>query len=260
MYLAHRLQHILGMPVDCQGTAVGNAQVSPSALEHMRERQEIEYNIRVRQRQHPLVRLNRTRVHQMRNHHPLGQARCTARVQDISQIPRNNRRRTPLHLHLTGKPTAQIQEFIEIYTDLILRIPDHITVKYYQLLQLRAHLQHTECRIVLILLSHEDDTYAGITHHILDLHLAARGIERNRHRPDTICTEIHKHTLGHVLREYGHILLLLHSQSKHGIRCLIHPLGKSIPGYIPPLLAGIIPITHGHPVAVTAGLVVYQNR
>ena len=67
--------------------------------------------------------------------------------------------------------------------------------------------EHAVCLVILLLLSHEEETYLSIVYHELYLLLAACGIERYCHGTHAPRSEVAENILHGVLREYSDVLL-----------------------------------------------------
>ena len=174
-------------------------------------------------------------VHAVSKHHTLAQARSTTCIENIGKVVLIQLCRSAPDVIPVLLALSQTQELIKINADLILRILLHAAVKDYQLAHLGIYLQHTICRIILILLSHKDETHLGIAHHVLHLHLTAGGIERNRNHASRICAKVHIQAFRHILGKNHDILLNTHPQLKQSIAHLPHPHREVIPGNIIPV-------------------------
>ena len=114
--------------------------------------------------------------------------------------------------------------------------------------------------VILVLLSHEEETDLGIMDHKLDLLFAAGGIEGHSDSPYTPCAEIGEEVLHRVLREDTHVLLHFDSQIEHGIRCHLNYIGEVIPCITLPNTVAEVSVDKSLSVSVFLCLLMHEHR
>ena len=229
MYLAQRHQYILRLEVDGELCATTQAPVAPGTLKDMCERQEAHDDILVREMHNSIVGGDGSSIHTIGESDTLGDTRGAAGVENVHQVIRLYGGSTLCHLLREGEALALSQEFIKVERYLVLRILLHRAVEDDEALQRGAHLEDAEGGIVLILLAHEDEADGGILDHILNLRLAAGGIEGDAHGTDAIGAKIDADALGLVLREDGDVLLHADAHLQQRIGHQRHTLGEFVP-------------------------------
>ena len=195
----------------------------------MGERQEIHHHILLAQVDGMLVGCYSAPVHAVGNHHALAQARSTTGVKHVCQFINVVLGTAPCHLLGIRLSLAHLQELLKREAHLVLAVLLHRRVEDDKPHHIGREAQHTVGRVVLVLLAHKDETYVGIAYHILYLPLAAGCIKRDGDSPDSVGAKVHKQTLGHVLREDGHILLDAYAQRQQSIADARHRAGERVP-------------------------------
>ena len=239
--LGERAEDVLRMAIDSQRAAHRDAEIGPAAFEDVSVGQEVHHHLPVAHRERSLMGTHRGVVHSVGQHDTLAQPRRPARVQDIGQVVLVQLGGASVHLPLMLHVESQAQEVSEVDAHPVLLVSHDMAVKDDNLADARVYLQHAVCRVVLVLLAHEDIAYLGIAYHVLNLRLAARGIEGDGHRADAVRTEIHEQALGHVLREDGHVLLHADAQRYQGVAHEPYPPRKLVPRNALPSVGIIIP-------------------
>ena len=226
----------------------------------MRKGQEIHHQVSIAQIEHTFMSPNGRIVHAVGEHNALAQPRGTAGIEDICQIILIELRCTLFYFFLVLEGISQGQELVEIHAHPVLLILLDRAVKDNQSADTILYLQYTVGSIVLVLLTHKDIAHLGIADHILHLRLAAGGIEGDGNGTDSIGTEVHIHTLRHILREDSHILLNANAQFHHGAADLVNIIREGIPRDVLPLILRVVFVLHGCPASVDISLTMNQRR
>ena len=260
MHFAQALQDVGGTSVDSQRAASLQAEIGPSALEDVGEGQEVHDEVAVGERQSPNVSAESGVVHAVGEHDALADARRAAGVEDVGQVVLLHFGREPGYLFGVVLTVGKGKELIEVEAHIVLRILLDGRVEDDEPLHGVLYLEYAVGRVVLVLFADEDVAYLGVAHHVLHLHLACCGIERDGDGSDAVGAEIDIHAFGHVLREGGDVLLHPDAQFEQRGRHAAHGPGKVLPRYFLPLLQFIITIKHGGTVAINGGLALDERR
>ena len=190
MGLLHRLLYLVRIGVYYQLGALRKTEVSPSALKHMSERQEVYHPIFL-SHGHTLVVGNKSSVIlSVAKLHAFALARGATGVKYVAQIVVRCLMPQVLHLRLARQVGSKRHEVVEIERVRIVRTDAHPAVEYDYTLERRAQCEHPVCLVILLLLAHEDESHLRVVYHELYLLLTACGVERNRHGPHAISAEV----------------------------------------------------------------------
>ena len=193
-------------------------------------------------------------IHGVSKHHALALTGCSAGIEYIGQFVERCAVLAAIHFILMGKTFPDDQELVEIKRKVVLRILHDSTVENHDSLQCIANRIDTKSRIVLFLFAYKEETDGSVVYHILDLCIAAGGIEGNRDSAYAVCTEVYKKTFGLVLRKYADVFLNFYAPCYQCVRHGLHGPGKTVPRDGDPCVFLIITIRKRRTVSVLTGL------
>ena len=214
MHLLHGAQHIGRAQIDSQPDSFGKSEIGPRPLKHMGEREEIQEDIILTQRQDPFMDTEAFVIHSVCQDYSLAHSGRAAGIENIGNVVKRGGSQTVLQFGVPGIRLTVTHEFIEENGKMVLLVFYNTTVENDDFLQRGTKRHHTECRIILLLLAYKNIAYGSIVYHIGNLRSAACGIKGYGDGTNAITSEIHEKAFGLVLREDGHILLHLHSQGE----------------------------------------------
>ena len=212
MHFAQALQNVLRALIDSDWAAGFKAEIGPSAFEDVGERQETHAEVLVGKRQSPDVSTERCVIHPLGEHDAFADACSSACVEDVDKVALFHFGDVFLYFFAVVFAVGESKEFLEVEADVVLWVFPDRRVEDDESLHVMLNLEHTVGRVVLVLLANKDVSNLGVADHVLDLHLARRGIERDGDSPDAIGTEVYVHALWHVLREDCDIFLYADAQ------------------------------------------------
>ena len=260
MRLAHRLLDFSRIRVQNELRAHREAQVGPAALENVGHRQERHHAVFLRHGHALAVGRHRGVILAVGQNDALRVARGAARVDDVADVVHRGLAPELLHLRLSRQVLAQRNEVLEIERVMVVRGDAHAVVEHDDSLQRGAERKDAVRLVVLLLLAHEEEAHASVLHHVLNLLLARRGVNRNRHHAHAVGSEVGIKILDTVLGEHGDSLLRLQAEVQKRVRHLFHTDGKLVPRHrLPLLLAEHLEGEHGL-CAVSFRLLVNERR
>ena len=254
MHFAQALQDVLWALVNGDGAAGLEAEIGPSAFEDVGERQETHAEVQVGKRQSPDVSTERCVIHPLGEHDAFADACSSACVEDVDKVVLFHFGDVFLDFFAVVFAVGESKEFLEVEADVVLWVFSDRRVEDDESLHVMLNLEHTVGCVVLVLFANKDVSNLGVADHVLDLHLARRGVERDGDRPDAIGAEVHIHTLRHVLREDGDVFLYADTQFQQRCRHTAHCLCKFLPRDAFPSLLVVVAVKHGGTLAIDFGL------
>ena len=212
MHFAQALQDVGRTAVDGQRATRLDAEIRPASFEDVGERQEVHDEVLVGKRQSPNMASESGIIHAMSQHHTLADARCSAGIEDVRKVVLVRFGSELLNLFAVVFSVGKCQELIEVEAHFVLRVFLDRRVEDDELPHGLLYLEYAVGCVVLVLLADEDVADLGVAHHVFDLGLACRCIERDGDGPDAVSAEVHEHAFWHVLRESGDVFLHFDSQ------------------------------------------------
>ena len=155
-------------------------------------------------------------------HHALAISGCSTGIEDISQIIHTCLFVEFLYLRLTRKILSQLQEVLEIEGCRIVCTDAHAGIEDDDTFQRWTEGKDTVSLVILLLFANKEKANLRIINHILNLLLAAVGIERHRGNSDTIRTEVGVQIMHTVLREDSDFVKRFSPKIQEGIAHLFH--------------------------------------
>ena len=155
-------------------------------------------------------------------HHALTVARCSTGIEDISQVIHTCLLVEFLHFCLTRKILTQLQKVLEIEGCRIVCTDAYAGIEDDDTLQRRTEGKDTVSLVILLLFAYKEEANLRIINHILNLLLAAVGIEWHSSNSDTVRTEVGVQIMHTVLREDSDFVKRFSPKIQEGIAHLFH--------------------------------------
>ena len=222
MHLTHTLLNFMRISVDDEFGAFAQAEICPSTLKDMSEWKEINDTILFGNRHALIVCLQCSCILTIGQHHTLTVSSCSTGIEDISQVIHTCLLVEFLYLRLTRKILTQLQEVLEIEGCRVVCTDAHTGIEDDDTLQGRTEGKDTMSLVILLLFANKEEANLRIINHILNLLLAAVGIERHRSNSDTIRTEVGVQIMHTVLREDSDFVKRFSPKIQEGIAHLFN--------------------------------------
>ena len=254
--LPHGLLHLLGVGVDNETGADGEAEQLPAFLKDVGERQEVEHTVVLAHRHALAVGHHSSMVLATGEDDALGVARGTAGIEYVGCVVHRGGTAQRLDLGLTGQAGSELQEIVEVHGGLVGRGQLHATVVNNDALERGTHGEHAAGLIVLVLLANKEDAHLGIGEHELYLLLGGGGIEGDGDGTNAPGAKVGEEVLHGVLGEDAEVLLHTHAEVQQGVGHLIDSGGELTPRHGLPAAVTKVAVDKLLAVAITGGLVV----
>ena len=222
MHLSHTLLNFMRISIDDEFGTFAQAEICPSTLKDMGEWKEINDTVLFGNRNALIVCLQSSIILAIGKHHALAISGCSTGIEDISQIIHTCLFVEFLYLRLTRKILSQLQEVLEIESSRIVCTDAHAGIEDDDTFQRWTEGKDTVSLVILLLFANKEKANLRIINHILNLLLAAVGIERHRGNPDTIRTEVGVQIMHTVLREDSDFVKRFSPKIQEGIAHLFH--------------------------------------
>jgi len=222
MHLTHTLLNLMRVSIDDELGTLAQAEIRPSTLKDMSEWKEINDTILFGNRHALIVCLQCSIILTVFQHHALTVSRCTTGIEDISQIIHTSLLVEFLHFCLTRKILSQLQEVLIIEGSWIVGTDAHAGIEDDDTLQGWTEGKDAVSLVILLLFAYKEEANLRIINHILNLLLAAVGIERHRSYSDAVCTEVGVQIMHTVLREDSNFIKRFSPKIQEGIAHLFH--------------------------------------
>ena len=222
MHLSHTLLNFMRISIDDEFGTFAQAEVRPGTFKDMGEWKEVDDAVLVGNRHTFVVCLQSSIILAIGQHHALAIARCSTGIEDINQVIHTCLLIEFLHFCLTRKILSQLQEVLEIEGCRIVCTDAHAGIEDDDTLQRRTEGKDTVSLVILLLFANKEEANLRIINHILNLLLAAVGIERHRGNSDTVRTEIGVQIMHTVLREDSDFVKRFSPKIQEGIAHLFH--------------------------------------
>ncbi|CCZ14790.1 uncharacterized protein BN679_01658 [Prevotella sp. CAG:487] len=226
----------------------------------MRERQEIDDPVLIRNRHALVVGNKRGGILTVRELHALAVSCGATGIKDVAQIVVGGSPPQRIHLRLTGKSGSQSDEIVEIESVRVVRAYAHTAVVNDDALERGTQSENAVSLVILLLFAHKHEPDLRVVYHELYLLLAACGVERYCDSPYPVCSEVRIEIFNAVLREHGEIVLRSDTQLEQGVAHLFHSLREMFPRHTFPRILSEKSERERGPRPVFPCLFVYKNR
>ena len=143
-----------------------------------------------------------------------------------------------------------LEEVGEIDRKVVFGVLLHFRVENDDALQRPGDGDDAERRVILLLLSDEEEADVRVVQHLGHLCAAAGGIEGDGDHSDAVGSEIDEVCFRFVLGEDSDVLLHLHPGVEQGERDVFHFLGKGVPRDVHPFVKVIVTVTQCRSVSI----------
>ena len=222
MHLSHTLLNFMRISIDDEFGTFTQAEICPSTLKDMGEWKEVDDTILFGNRNALIVCLQSSIILAIGQHHALAISSCSTGIEDISQVIHTCLLVEFLYLRLTRKILSQLQEVLEIESCRVMCTDAHAGIEDDDTFQRWTEGKDTVSLVILLLFAYKEEANLRIINHILNLLLAAVGIERHRGNSDTVCTEVGVQIMHTVLREDSDFVKRFSPKIQEGIAHLFH--------------------------------------
>ena len=114
MHLSHTLLNLVRISIDEEACALAQTEISPSTLEDVGERKEVDDTILLRDRHTLIVGLQGCMILSVGEHHALAVAGGTAGIEDVRQVVHRGLLIEFLHLRLAWQVLTQLDKVLEV--------------------------------------------------------------------------------------------------------------------------------------------------
>ena len=222
MHLSHTLLNFMRISIDDEFGTFAQAEVRPSTFKDMGKWKEVDDAVLFGNRHAFVVCLQSSIILAISQHHALTVARCSTGIEDISQVIHTSLLVEFLHFCLTRKILTQLQEVLEIEGCRIVCTDAYAGIEDDDTLQRRTEGKDTVSLVILLLFAYKEEANLRIINHILNLLLAAVGIEWHSSNSDTVRTEVGVQIMHTVLREDSNFVKRFSPKIQEGIAHLFH--------------------------------------